>query len=383
MQNPSAKFEPFPSIEGFRKAKKQIEKYKYTEVAAGELAPTALTLRGTVKLHGTHADIVFTPSSNGPLIHFQSRNRVLRNAKDQDNCGFARFMEDLGYRALDEYLFQPAMKIVETRPNDALEFSSDDEDDGPYGKSCKAPPPTTEPQRVNRIMISGEFCGGNIQKGVALTQLPRMFVIFSVKINGHFVDSYEYRSLQIVEKQVYNIYRVEPFRIPVRCQKDSDIPKQLQTITDAVEQECPFAKSFNVSGTGEGVVWCVEEFAHRSRFYFKVKGDEHKTSGIITLKPKSTKEILALQNANTFAMKALPDARLQQGLDYLREMNLDISPQNTSAYMKWIVEDVMKEEADDIKVLGMDVTKLKKKLSALAIRFYREAVTWAKEKQQQ
>lgn len=368
MQNPSPKFKSFASIEHFQKAKKQLNTYLKGKP---DVAAKPLTLRGTVKLHGTHGDIVFQLLENEntgpkPLIHFQSRNRVLHNLKDQDNCGFARFMEEIGYDVLDHHLFRPAVQISKQSPvtqSRAVDSSSDDEEDN----SCPK-------DQITTLMISGEFCGGSIQKGVALCDLQRMFVIFSVKINGFHVDPYAYRTLQIPEKQIHNIYRIDPFRLSWSL-SDLTIVDKLQVITDDVERECPFAKSFGVSGTGEGVVWCVEELAHRSRFYFKVKGEEHKTTRVITLKAKSSEEIAALQNVKLFAAKALPEARLHQGLDYLREMNMEISRQNTSVFMKWIVADVLKEESDEIKVAGVDTTKLKKELSTLAIGFYQKTLT--------
>ena len=116
----------------------------------------------------------------------------------------------------------------------------------------------------------------------------------------------------------------------------------------------------------------MKELLQHTSFYFKVKGLEHTTSKVITLKVKSPEAIAALQNAREFAKLALPEARLQQGLDYLREMNLDASPVNTSPFLKWIMADVLKEEADEIAQAQVDVTLLKKELSQIALPFFRQ-----------
>src|SRR3978361_684301 len=97
MQNPAPQHDAFPSIESYKKAKKQLCLLRTTRSDGPFPLPDTLTLRGTVKLHGTHADIVYEPGKDGssqPYISFQSRNRVVRNAKDQDNCGFVRHMEE-------------------------------------------------------------------------------------------------------------------------------------------------------------------------------------------------------------------------------------------------------------------------------------------------
>ncbi len=361
--------EPFPSIEHFRKAKDQIKKF-----IKGE--DNNLNLRGTVKLHGSHADIVYEKRDGKDHIQYQSRNRILTKGKDQDNCGFAKFMDDITFQVLYTQLIKPTLDIynqsnVKTAGAGETKYEVDEEDDDDEdGDNSKAAKNTDETkENTIKVMLSGEFCGGNIQKGVALTQLPKMFVIFAVKINEHYEDLYAYRSIQLPDQRIYSIFRVEPFRIPFSL-TDSTIPDKLQIITDKVERECPFAKSFNVVGTGEGVVWCLEPYAHRTRFWFKVKGEEHKSTRVITLKVKSTEEKAALQDATNIAILALPKPRLQQGLDYLREQHLDVEPKNLSEYLKFIVSDVLKEEADEINEAKLDVSALRKALSGIAKTFY-------------
>lgn len=334
---------PFPSIEQFKKAVKEVKQYYK---ACGDVRPSTLPLRGTVKLHGTHADIVH----NGGLIHFQSRNRVLSKGKDGDNCGFVRFMEDeVTIPLIQESIIQPVIDVY-TKING------------------------THPASVGPIMIAGEFCGAGIQKGVALSKLPLMFVIFAIKIDTTFQDMEQYKDIHLEEKSIYNIFRAGTFSLDLNMDDPQASVSELKSITDRVEKECPFAKTFGVSGTGEGVVWAFNHpsLICRSRFYFKVKGEEHAGSRVVTLKEKSPEEIAALRDAREFARKALTDSRLRQGLDYLKEMNLDSSlMQNISAYIKWVIDDVDKEEKEEMIQANVDQSKLRSELSKIAVGFYK------------
>ena len=100
-----------------------------------------LMFKGTVKLHGTNAAVVLYKDGR---IQYQSRERVL--SLQQDNAGFMTYMSGLDLSKL----FQ------------GIPFE-------------------------DYIVIYGEWCGGNIQKGVAITGLPKMFVIFDVVVDGVFL----------------------------------------------------------------------------------------------------------------------------------------------------------------------------------------------------
>ena len=380
---------PFPSIEHFKKAKAELRKYyklanedgdEDTEADSGheqererkpKQSTTLISLRGTVKLHGTHADIVFTNTesinettiNDGAVqVSFQSRNRIL--TKEMDNCGFARHMESIGKEVLFEKLAKPALTIYFSS---SAAIQGGDEEVNQHIKDAKG----NNVDAVQQLMISGEYCGGNIQKGVAINGLPTMFVIFAIKINEQYQDPWDYRDLALPDQRIHNIFRVPPYRLQFTLSACDDVENRLKQITDEVERECPYGKSFGMCGVGEGVVWCAEEFPQNTRFYFKVKGEEHTTSRVTTLKVRSEEELALLADARNFAKLALPEPRLQQGLDHLREMSLEVSPQNTSKFLQWAVNDVLKEEADEIKEAGLDLSKLKKELSCIALNYYK------------
>ena len=107
-----------------------------------------LKFRGSVKLHGTNAGVIYTwnPTTFEYDVHIQSRNNVITPVKD--NAGFATFM----HRIDTDKLLANIMK---------------------YNQMDYTP---------TQIRVFGEWCGGNIQTGVAITGLEKMFVIFAIKI---------------------------------------------------------------------------------------------------------------------------------------------------------------------------------------------------------
>lgn len=112
---------------------------------------------------------------------------------------------------------------------------------------------------MNTISIFGEWCGGNIQKGVGVSNLPKSFFIFGVKISpivdkndkeavkanpAYWVDS---TYLKFPEAKIYNIADYKTFSIEIDFNMPQLIQNELSELTIAVEEECPVAKSFGFS----------------------------------------------------------------------------------------------------------------------------------------
>ncbi len=321
--------EKFPSIEQFRSVLKDIRNSYWADQV-----PT-LQLEGTVKLHGTHADVLIHRNS-GPVtysVQYQSRNRVL--SIQDDNCGFAMHMEAIPRGILEQFIEQFAAAYNE-----------------PFEK----------------LTIAGEWCGGNIQPGVALSRLPKMFVVFGVRVDGAWQQLSAYKDIELPQHNVYNVLRGGVFQ----CQISIDSPQVdlLEHLTLSVEQECPFAKSFGVSGIGEGIVWRPANLSNCSRYWFKTKGSQHTVSKLKTLQEPSAEQVRALNNVEVFVQSVVTEPRLKQGLDYLREMNLPADNKQTGTFVNWILEDIYKEEKDSIVELRLDSKALKKQAQLVARRWY-------------
>ncbi len=193
----------YPSIEQFRNIIRQVrEKQDYVGKDEEGNAiyqhvgdyPT-LKFKGTVKLHGTNASVV----KYSDRVEFQSRSRVL--SLEEDNAGF---MNAMATKDLD-FLFS--------------NFSANE-----------------------YIAIYGEWCGGGIQKGVAISSLPKMFVIFGIKVDDVWVDlpSNLYKN----EIGIYNILQFPTYEVEIDFNTPELVQNQIIEMTLAVEECCPVGKFF-------------------------------------------------------------------------------------------------------------------------------------------
>ena len=123
-----------------------------------------VTLSGTIKLHGTHADMVV----KGDEIQFQSRNRMDLTLEN-DNIDFVKFAQPLKSEIL-------ALRDLYITRYQSLN-----------------PGTTLLPEMP--LIIAGEWCGSGIQKKVAITKLPKHFVIVSVQVNGAWILDMDYKDI--------------------------------------------------------------------------------------------------------------------------------------------------------------------------------------------
>jgi len=324
----------FPSIEQFRTVIRHVQ--NQTRFAGkdengdaiydhSKPLPT-LKFRGTVKLHGTNAGIVYDVASDS--FTYQSRERELSLV--QDNAGFMlhQMKNDLIWR---DVVKQAIGEIF------------------------------VPEQPITKVAVFGEWCGSGIQKGVALTQLPKMFVVFSVKVVfadettrwlpiGEFDIHYE-------EDKVFNIDTFPTYNIDIDFKYPEIAQNKMIEITEEVEKECPVGKHFGVSGIGEGVVWtCVSDGYNDSGSWFKVKGEKHSASKVRTL---AAVDVEAVENMRAFVESVVTEARLEQGLDNLvREQLLPFEMKSMGDFIRWVYNDVLKEEMDTIVANQIDTKKL-------------------------
>lgn len=194
-----------------------------------EIEYPVIEFTGTVKLHGTNASVAYNDESG---YWAQARNRTI--TIDNDNAGFAFFVESLGKETLDK-MFSGVVGQVDTSEN--------------------------------TVIIYGEYCGGNIQKGVAINGLDKMFVIFGVKVRPHDSDKPSHW-LKVEEcgldnefhPNIHHITKFGTWTKTIDFGDPAAVQNELVDITLQVEKECPAGKYFGrVAGedntTGEGIVW--------------------------------------------------------------------------------------------------------------------------------
>jgi hypothetical protein len=321
----------FPSIEQFRHAVRA----ERDQAAHENREPGRRRYIGTVKLHGTNAGVTWAP--NEPLV-FQSRNRILKVG--DDNAGFAaHFSEPKNQGWLK-------LAIADIALFNDIEAGTE-------------------------ISVFGEWCGEGIQKGVAVSKLPKMFVIFAAHANDTWLDV-SGMSCSYQDGQVYGIFHFPTFEIDVNFRMPEIAQNEMVAITERVEACCPVGHAFGVEGIGEGVVWTPADGDRESKYWFKVKGEKHSSSKVATL---AAVDVEVIRRKDELVQSVVTENRLQQGLDhFLNELKLDLEMRNIGTFLRWVFNDVIKEESDTIAASGFEQKELGKPISDVAKRFFMKAM---------
>jgi len=288
---------------------------------------------GTIKMHGSNSGVGMDKDDD---MWYQSRTHNVDIGKD--NAGFAFFAD-----ARKDY-FRDIILDIKKKNN----------------------------IKDETVIVFGEWCGGNIQKGVALNQLDKMFVIFSVKIvnpdnEGNYYLPYEkWDSYKYPEQNIFNINDYEKFHIDIDFNSPSECQNQLIEITQKVEQECPVGKAFGVSGIGEGVCWTG--FYKGGRYVFKVKGEKHSGSKVKTLAPVDIEKINSIKE---FVEYAVTENRLNQAIEQVFVTNsVEIDRKGTGDFLRWVVNDIAKEEMETMVENNLEPNDINKYISIKAREWF-------------
>lgn len=302
--------------------------------------PTTIPLIGTVKLHGAHADIVVHADDS---IQLQSRN-VLDLKLENDSYGYAAFMlplrsEILGLR--DRYY----TKYMELNPGHAI-----------------------KPEHP--LIIAGEWIGVAIQKGVAIASLSKRFVIISTSINDTWLPDASYGSIHNESVGIYNISRAGFYYHALDLNDVQVSMDAMQIMTNEVEKACPFAKTFGISGVGEGIVWkATTPTLSGPDFWIKTKGSLHRVTNSATL-PKETTSLEQKERAAVFARAIVTEMRLEQGWEYLAETGVEQSKKGAKAFLDWILQDCGTEEKREIEEMEIDLKLLRSGIVSIGREWY-------------
>lgn len=304
--------------------------------------------RPKVKLHGTNAAVQC--HADGRIIA-QSRTNELFAAQviagtafpGNDNAGFARWVKD------NETLWQ------DTRDN----ARSD-------------------------VIIFGEWIGPGIQKGVAVSEIPKKcFAVFAARplADGLPLGDELWVDPSILQELVAGIpdtYVLPWYNEGIELDWSKTAEELMVRATEInqwvgeVEANDPWVEAtFNVKGTGEGLVFYPTSkdhlgLANFNNLVFKAKGEKHKnikTASPAQLAPEAAASI------NGFVDMVLTDARLEQGVRVVAgELNFDA--RNTGNFVKWICEDVKKETQDELEASKLEWKQVQKPLSEKARNWF-------------
>ncbi|KAF2029257.1 hypothetical protein EK21DRAFT_101323 [Setomelanomma holmii] len=294
-----------------------------------DLTPGQISIVGTVKLHGTHADILVYGDDR---IVFQSRNNVgLQTAKD--NAGFANEMS------------RKTKALLRLRDIITARFA------------LLKPDTSVDPNHP--VLIAGEWIGQSIQKDVAVSKLSKRF----------WQRESDYGGIALPNHDIYNNSRAGVFSsilYPENIQRTID---DLEPLADQVAAHCPFAATFGHDGEGEGIVWKPALPPHNANpsLWFKTKGGRFKPTFISP--PKQSPEGCEQKReaAAVVAKVWTSEQRLEQGLDYLKEECVERNMKSFGNFLKWVQGDIMVEEKGyiaehkiDRQMLNIEIAKIAK-----------------------
>ena len=332
----------YSSIEQFKNLLKNLKKLRDI--------PTQMKFKGTIKLHGTNASVCYD-EFNGLWV--QSRNSVI--TPEEDNQGFADFVR----KNKNEFV-----KLIDILKN----INNID-------------------TKLYTITLYGEWCGKNIQKGVALTQIDKCFVIFDAKMSKISTPSEDIKTedmktedmktdlwlevdlkeLSSEKNRIFNIYSYDTYEVTVDLDNLDKTQKQLTEFTNAVENRCPFSYYHGSDGVGEGIVWKYS-YEKGKRWTFKTKGILHAVTKEKVIVPIDIEKVKSVQD---FVDKVCTPNRFEQALDslYVSDPSSPLHgkiPDKTHSIhvIKWIEKDVIKEETDTLDKSGLSHNDVISKLNS-------------------
>jgi hypothetical protein len=338
---PSVPSTLFPKITG--KVEDLIERFNYIYPRPSlPGTPTTISFSGTVKLHGTHSDLVIYSNDT---IRIQSRNRLSLDTT-HDNYGVAASILPLRAETL-ELRNKFRERFLELNPGTQIK------DEYP-------------------LIIAGEWIGPGVQKNVAIEKLPsKYFVILSISINTAWIPNEGYEDISNESVGIYNISRGGTFSEIMDVDDPKSFIHRATMVTLEVEKECPFAKSFGLSGVGEGIVWkAAHPLGSDSRFWFKTKGPLHRITNTDALKKSVAIRGSNKTKAKSFAEAAVTVQRLEQAWDYLGEMEIKRNKAGLSEFNRWLNNDVEVEEKKAIADLDVNKHTLRKEIQWIGKAYY-------------
>lgn len=304
-----------------------------------EILSDAITLvyRAKIKLHGTNAGVQIT--TNGEVAA-QKRNSIITSKSD--NAGFAAWVEN-------NINYFSALKTTEN------------------------------------ITIFGEWCGQNVQKGVAISQIDKkIFAVFAIQIgdNVNTIKKLEVRPEYIAQilPQHPDIYVLPFYGDPITLNFGNKeqlklAADKINQMVETVEKSDPWVKgTFGIEGIGEGLVMYpdtdkVVEKANYADYMFKAKGFKHqvvKTKKAVSINPEK------VENIEQFVQLFVTEARLQQAVT--EGCNGQYDMKRIGDFLKWFSLDVQKESVAELEVADLTWKEVNKHLTNNAREWYKTKV---------
>jgi hypothetical protein len=236
----------------------------------------------------------------------------------------------------------------------------------------------------NTLAIYGEWCGNGIQKGVAVCNLRKMFVIFGVKCVSHdgtnyWLDLADFtrsnpHSRPIAAGDIYNIHDFPTYSVTIDISRPEAAQNIISDLTLKVEEECPVGKFFGVSGIGEGIVW-THLMTDGSCWLFKTKGTKHSATKVKTI---ATVDLEKVESVSHFVEMTVTTTRLSQALEHLYCLDPSLSTygkeyniKDLGKIIEWVRNDIIKEDSNLMGANNLTIKDIMNKLSTRVAEMFK------------
>lgn len=314
----------FQEIDQFRHALRNVQhKAQFVGLdAAGEHIMNRLAImpklryESTVKIHGCCSSVRIEGDKTTP----QSRNNEL--TVENDNYGFAA-------------------RVAYIKEKGVFDFFK-----ATFG---------------DNIIVHGEWAGKGIQDTVAVSQVDKFWAIFRIEkiSDDEHREWVNFRDIDFTGLNQYGVYSIYQFGVEdltIDFEKSAEDINRINEMTLKVEESCPVGRFFGVEGVGEGRVWsCIEDGWKSSKYVFKVKGDKHSKSKV---KKLAAVDVEKMKSIEDFVNKHLSEERLIQAWNWLGEQKKPQDETSTGDFIKWLFNDIIKEESDELTASGLTVKDL-------------------------
>lgn len=116
---------------------------------------------------------------------------------------------------------------------------------------------------------------------------------------------------------------------------------------------------FETNMIGEGIVWSHD--MNGERFLMKTKGEKHSSSKVKTI---ASVDIDKLNSIQEFVNYAVTESRFNQAIGVVFPNNEPVDTKKLGDVIRWVVNDVLKEELDTMVGNGIEPKEVNSKISA-------------------
>jgi len=323
------------SIEQFSSAIKNL-KFSYQYIGKDEdgkamydysIIPPVTKFIGSEKLHGSSAGVNY----NLETQEMKPQKKTAFITPEKDNYGFA-------------FWFETNKDTISKIVKNLVQF-----------------PDEYKPKiEYNTVTVYGEWAGKGIQKSVGISELPKAFYIYAVKVSNdetsEWISPYYLIDTKIQYNNIYNVWNFKVWDIDI----DLDVPSKsintLEQFVKDIEEHSIIAETISDNPLkctiGEGIVfWGLDKQSNWVNF--KIKGLKHSKSRVKTIKRVDS----ALENLKMeIAEKVTPGWRLNQAIQEVFGENWEneITRKRIGEVLKYVFKDIIKEELDTISDAGLE-----------------------------